>query len=85
MLATHVTYICLVLAVALASASEDSAQTAGSVSCSQHTSSFAYIVERIAGASAQLRKRDVCADCSEWSCAVQFADSAASANQTPVL
>jgi hypothetical protein len=85
MLATHVTYIGLVLAAALAdlaSASEDSAQTAGSVSCSQHTSTFAYIVERIAGASQQLRKRDVCADCSESSCAVQFADSEAFANQT---
>jgi hypothetical protein len=87
MLATHVISIGLVLAVALAdlaSASEDSAQTVGSGSCSQHSSSFAYIVERIAGGGAgpQLRKRDVCGDCSESSCVVQFADSAASANQS---
>lgn len=75
-----------VLAVILASfstASEAQTQHVSSASCSQHASSFAYIVERIAGSNPQLlMKSDVCGDCSESTCVVQFADSAASANQS---
>ena len=51
-------------------------------SCAEQSNSFVYIVERLNGAYAQPTKSDICGDCSDSVCAVQFADTPPSANQS---